>query len=201
MSSISQSLNDQKESVGLKARLRHLAEMALSAQVGGSPAAKAKFEVEIANKLSKIIPQQGYVATFNGFKNEPQFNHFINAPNVVMVYPLVTGSTIQFFKPLHQGDFIANKWGILEPSPDRSVQIARNEIAAVLTPGVAFDRQLNRLGRGRGYYDRFLDGYQGIKIGVGFSSQVLNEEIPVEEHDQRLDFLVTEKYVLQRFEK
>ncbi len=68
----------------------------------------------------------------------------------------------------------------------------------VATPGLAFDRAGNRLGRGKGYYDRFLAGARGAlgrditAIGLGFSEQLV-EEVPHTERDQRLDGVVTER--------
>lgn len=63
-----------------------------------------------------------------------------------------------------------------------------------LVPGVSFS--LNggqRLGRGKGYYDRFFEGRTGTKIGLAWSGQ-LKENIPVESHDCHMDFIVTENF-------
>jgi 5-formyltetrahydrofolate cyclo-ligase len=64
----------------------------------------------------------------------------------------------------------------------------------ILVPGVAFDRQGNRLGYGKGFYDRVLCGAGGssISVGVCFELQLV-ESLPVEDHDQCLDLLVTEE--------
>lgn len=88
-----------------------------------------------------------------------------------------------------QADVRVGYFGIREPSAD----CARTKLSAVdliLVPGVAFDRQGHRLGRGKGYYDRLLKTVRGLKCGVGFDEQLV-EEIPVEAHDVRLDFVVT----------
>jgi 5-formyltetrahydrofolate cyclo-ligase len=62
----------------------------------------------------------------------------------------------------------------------------------VLVPGIAFGEKGERLGRGKGFYDRYLSHFSGIKIGIGLSVQVL-DEIPMDSHDVHLDYLVTEK--------
>ena len=88
-----------------------------------------------------------------------------------------------------QADVRVGYFGIREPNAD----CARTKLSAVdliLVPGVAFDRQGHRLGRGKGYYDRLLKTVRGLKCGVGFDEQLV-EEIPVEAHDVRLDFVVT----------
>jgi 5-formyltetrahydrofolate cyclo-ligase len=66
-------------------------------------------------------------------------------------------------------------------------------------PGLAFDRKLFRLGRGRGFYDRALANTSGLKIGLASVQQISNTDIDSEEHDCPMDVVVTEKYVLKRF--
>ena len=68
---------------------------------------------------------------------------------------------------------------------------------AILIPGVAFDGSLNRIGRGKGYFDSYLKSYKGIKIGIFFSYQEI-EEVPTEAHDEKLDFIVTNKKIYRR---
>ena len=60
-------------------------------------------------------------------------------------------------------------------------------------PGVGFGLNGRRLGRGKGYYDRYLENSKALKIGVCWSGQ-LNEELPVESHDCHMDFIITEKF-------
>jgi 5-formyltetrahydrofolate cyclo-ligase len=55
---------------------------------------------------------------------------------------------------------------------------------------MAFDLSGNRLGRGRGFYDRILAEASGVKCGVGYDFQLV-EKIPVEPHDAKVDFIFT----------
>jgi 5-formyltetrahydrofolate cyclo-ligase len=95
-----------------------------------------------------------------------------------------------------------NELELREYQPDRTMSEARfrvrepegavvapGEVDLILVPGVAFDRQNHRLGRGKGYYDRLLKSMCARKIGVCFDFQVL-EEIPTEKHDVSMDFVV-----------
>lgn len=66
-----------------------------------------------------------------------------------------------------------------------------DEIELVIVPAVAYDRKGNRLGRGKGFYDRFLKSTQATKIGVGYEFQLV-EEIPVEPHDEKVDIVITQ---------
>lgn len=86
-------------------------------------------------------------------------------------------------------DLVVGKLGIREPAPHCG-RIAGNQIDLVLVPGVAFDVHGHRLGRGKGYYDRLLPALGGVKCGVAFDEQVL-EDIPAEPHDYTLQFVLT----------
>ena len=67
----------------------------------------------------------------------------------------------------------------------------------ILIPGLAFDKKLNRLGRGRGYYDRYLKNFTGIKVGVCFEVQLV-DVVPADDHDIELDYLITEKKIYNK---
>ena len=88
-------------------------------------------------------------------------------------------------------------YGIPEPDPLKAYRIDGKEIDAVILPGSVFDTGGGRLGYGGGYYDRFLvnDAPQACRIGLAFEMQLV-EVVPLEPHDQRLDYLVTEKRII-----
>ena len=79
-------------------------------------------------------------------------------------------------------------YGISQPNPDPSKVVEADGLDAVIVPGPAFDQARNRLGRGAGYYDRFLGSLPSrvAKIGIAFDFQVV-DCLPVEEHDVPLD--------------
>ncbi|MEE0830215.1 MAG: 5-formyltetrahydrofolate cyclo-ligase, partial [Longicatena sp.] len=60
-----------------------------------------------------------------------------------------------------------------------------------------FDDQLHRMGHGKGYYDRYLEGMNALKIGVGYEIQKL-DQIQVDEHDVSLDLIISEKQIYQK---
>jgi 5-formyltetrahydrofolate cyclo-ligase len=86
-----------------------------------------------------------------------------------------------------------NKFGIPEPTSDK---ILYPEI--LLVPLVAFDNNLNRIGYGGGYYDRYIKKAKKIKktltIGLAYSFQKV-KKIPINKHDIKLDFIITEKII------
>ena len=84
-----------------------------------------------------------------------------------------------------------NKYGIPETISKKKIYPG-----ILLIPLVAFDNQLNRLGYGGGYYDRYLSRFHDkdkiIKIGIGFSFQKVNN-LPTNKFDKKMDFIITEK--------
>lgn len=61
----------------------------------------------------------------------------------------------------------------------------------ILVPGLGFTKTGERIGRGKGFFDRFLENYQGATIGVCFEQQ-LKDNVCSEEHDVKMDYIVTE---------
>ena len=88
-----------------------------------------------------------------------------------------------------------NKYGIPEPE---TKEIVYPDV--LLIPLVAFDKKLNRLGYGGGYYDRLIKKFSKskkiIKIGLALSCQKINK-VPTNVHDQKLDYIVTNKYIIK----
>lgn len=90
-------------------------------------------------------------------------------------------------------DLAPGTWGIPEPGPHCAQMPDVSAVDLVLAPGVAFNRRGDRLGYGRGYYDRFITTLPGrpLLVAAAYSMQLLGK-IPVEPHDRRMDVLVTE---------
>ena len=88
-------------------------------------------------------------------------------------------------KPLVRVSF-----GISEPGEDCPL-LAREEIDLALVPAVCYDRRGCRLGFGGGYYDRWLEGFGGFTAGL-CRRAVLQDRVPAEAHDAKVDLLITE---------
>ena len=99
--------------------------------------------------------------------------------------------TMSFYQWSFKDPLTINIYGIPEP-------ISQNKVAPeiLLIPLVGFDRQLNRLGYGGGFYDRYISKIKKnkkiIKIGLGFSFQKI-DKLPINKHDKKLDYILTEK--------
>ncbi|MDD6895868.1 MAG: 5-formyltetrahydrofolate cyclo-ligase [Prevotellaceae bacterium] len=107
-----------------------------------------------------------------------------------ILLPKVTGDTTMELRRYEgQHDLEEGAFHIMEPRGKIFTDFASIDVAVV--PGMAFDRQGNRLGRGKGYYDRFLSALPAriYKIGVCFDFQKF-DSIPAEPTDVRMDIVV-----------
>ena len=84
----------------------------------------------------------------------------------------------------------AAAFGILEPGEDCPL-VDRGEVDLILVPAVCYDRRGFRLGFGGGYYDRWLAGSAALRVGL-CRQAILQDTVPVEAHDTRVDVLITE---------
>ena len=102
---------------------------------------------------------------------------------------------MDFYKWSFSDPLKVNKYGI--PEPEKKKMIYPD---ILLIPLVAFDQDLNRLGYGGGYYDRLIKKLSKkkkiMKIGLAFSFQKINK-VPINLYDQKLDYIVTNKYIVR----
>lgn len=106
-----------------------------------------------------------------------------------IVLPVVVGDELEF--RLYKGVEYLEKssgFGIMEPKTGELVD--PKEIGFAIIPGVAFDLKGNRLGRGKGFYDRTLPKLiNAVKVGVAYEFQLI-DSVPVSEQDQPVDFVI-----------
>ena len=102
---------------------------------------------------------------------------------------------MDFYKWSFKEPLKINKYGIPEPV---SKILVYPDI--LLVPLVAFDKKFNRLGYGGGYYDRLIEKLAKkkkiLKIGLALSVQKINQ-VPINKHDQKLDYIVTNKFIIK----
>lgn len=138
-------------------------------------------------------PQLHRIAVFAALPGEVDLAEWIaRHPERCWVYPRVAGETLRFHAVGDPAvDLTAGAFGIREPSPALP-EIAVDRIDAFVCPGLAFDAQGGRLGRGRGFYDRILAGARrdAVKIGVCFAYQIVPDTF-TQPHDVRMDTVVS----------
>ena len=106
-----------------------------------------------------------------------------------LLLPVVHGDGLLLRQCSNATTLAMGRYGIAEPQGQDFTDYAAIDLAVV--PGVAFDHQGNRLGRGKGYYDRLLPHLPtAYKIGICFPYQLVND-IPTDAHDIRMDEIIT----------
>lgn len=105
--------------------------------------------------------------------------------------PQVEGDCLNIRKYEGENSLKKGVMGIWEPVGTLCTNLS--EIDLIIVPGIAFDREGNRLGRGKGYYDRLLANLQAPTVGVCFHFQLV-DKIPVEYFDIKMQYVITEEY-------
>lgn len=124
---------------------------------------------------------------FIPMSSEPDWQADLWPPEKILAFPRTEENGLMRF--FCSREFRIGPWKAHEPVGDAAAPAPD----LILVPGLAFDSTGHRMGRGGGFYDRWLVGQLGVKkIGVCFSCQIV-ERVPREEHDIRLDALVTEE--------
>ena len=139
-----------------------------------------------------LFKRSANIMIFSSLPDELPTHHVIerwaSIKNVFL--PRVNGDDIDVIKyepgTLKQGSF-----NILEPTGDDVVN--PRVLDLIIVPGVAFDRNGNRCGRGKGYYDRFLSQTKATTIAVCFDCQLV-DSLPVEPHDIPAQYVVTNSF-------
>jgi len=131
------------------------------------------------------LPVRGEVDT-------SQIIEFLQSKNKRILLPVFDKKSGEYKISVYEvyADLESGPYAILQPVNIRTADIDQVEIA--LIPGVAFDTRGDRLGYGKGVYDRLLGGFKGLKIGLAYDFQIV-DKLPVEEHDMKMDLVVTEK--------
>ena len=166
---------------------------------------------EVANKSRKII---AHLSTLKVFTDAQTILFYISYGNEVFTHELIKSSlsttktvvvpksntsnyTLQLYILTDWNQLSSGAYHILEPNPDHHQQIAASTLDCILVPGVAFDLQGNRLGHGKGYYDRLLCGTPQIPhIGLAYECQLV-DHIPLDDHDLPVHYLVTEDRIVE----
>lgn len=145
-----------------------------------------------------LFQQASCVSLYHALPDEVQTVSILNRwyQSKQLALPLVQGDDLLLLQYEGPESVERGAFGIWEPKPTCRI-IQPEQIDLLLVPGVAFDRQGNRLGRGRGFYDRLLRTIQAPKMGICFDFQLL-PEIPTEPFDQPMDIILTDKRIITK---
>lgn len=152
---------------------------------------KATLSSHIFSQIATLeeVEQASVVALFVSLADEPETDAFIEqlSHHKRVVVPRIEGEEMEFYdisEGLHEGAF-----GIMEPVATTPVEPSKIDV--MIVPGVAFTRHGARLGRGKGFYDKYLshNDFRAYTIGVCYPCQVV-DKLPTEPHDKVMDKVV-----------
>lgn len=103
---------------------------------------------------------------------------------------LDSSGIMSFYRVMSTDDLESGSFGIMEPASHCAEYLPEGK-ALCITPALAYDRRGNRLGYGRGYYDRFLSGFEGFILGIGYDSSV-TDSLFGDSYDVPVDMIITE---------
>lgn len=162
---------------------------------------RPKLEARLWGNAKRVFPRasgRAICAGYRNYSNEASLDGLWPLLSGWQVaFPRVEGDELKFYIPQDKEAFSPNQWKILEPEPLKSKIVSLSDCQVVLVPGVAFDRQGGRLGHGKGFYDRALQDFGGLKVGIAFSSQISEEILPADKHDIFMDVIVTDEEILK----
>jgi prolyl-tRNA editing enzyme YbaK/EbsC (Cys-tRNA(Pro) deacylase) len=125
-------------------------------------------------------------------RSEISLDVLLADPSIAIVVPRVEATGAMTMRLYDPDRLVHHRLGFDEPREDAEIVDAA-DMDVVLVPGLVFDRRGGRLGRGKGYYDRFLASLprSTVRIGVTTEDSVV-DAVPTDEHDQRVGWLATE---------
>ncbi len=156
--------------------------------------------LKLAAKLfsSELFRKAGFIAFYVSLAEEVDTRRLIDralrlGKRVAVPKCDLKKRRLEFYEIKSRKELRKGVLGIQEPNADPARRVRPRQLDCVLVPGVAFDKRRNRLGRGAGFYDRFLKRVpkRTSKIGLGFSFQIVSR-VPTETHDVRLDAVMTD---------
>jgi len=135
-----------------------------------------------------------YVSFNNEVFTHTMIKKCLNEKEVVVPLSNIQNETLILSKIEKWEDLHLGSYGILEPK--RIIEFIPEKIDLIIVPGVGFDDKGNRLGHGKGYYDKLLQKTNARKIGLAFECQIV-DKIPTDENDVPVDLIITEKRVIR----
>lgn len=135
---------------------------------------------------SNLLKDKNIIALYYPLPYEINVLGVMNLYDAIYCFPKVVGSDIIFYKVNSLVDFKKGTFNVFEPST--SQEISRDNIDAFIIPcvGICFDGK--RIGYGKGYYDRYLSGYRGIKIALNYK-ECSDLDFKADDYDVKIDYI------------
>ena len=155
-----------------------------------SPGERQGRSLRICEQLHSLFFGKKVLALFAPTRTEPNLDLLWDLgllASHLVCYPRCEGETLLFRPVLALSELVSGRFGIRQPVAGPALA----QLDLIVVPGLAFTAEGNRLGRGAGFYDRFLSAIPAttVKVGVCFEFQRVSE-VPQESHDVKMDAVV-----------
>jgi len=169
--------------------------------------ARGKKDESIRKRLSALseYAEAGTILFYASFKSEVDTFELIREnilKNKTVVLPRVDmrNFSLTLYEICALDDLAPGCFGIPEPRAAEDRIINPSDIDIMIIPGVAFDEHCNRLGYGKGFYDRLLSLKEAPALALAYDEQIMGR-IPAELHDIRMDKIITDKRIIRCHEQ
>ena len=157
---------------------------------------RTRFSEQIRCRIEQLpeFKQAKTILLYHSLPDEADTSSFLRLwkEDKRLLLPAVKGDNL-IIRNYHPEKLKTGRYGIIESQGDRITDLS--VIDMIIIPGVAFDKKRNRLGRGKGYYDRLLSQVETCKIGICYDCQI-TDFLPVEKHDIPMDYIITESGII-----
>ena len=159
---------------------------------------KERQSEKIASILQKFSLPSGSICIYNSLPSEVNtkaiIEYFCKSHSVYL--PVVDGDDMLLVKVDKDTKYQVASWGISEPIGER---LSPDDVrpTVTVTPLLGADKNLNRLGKGKGYYDRYFERVDTLKVGLAFEEQILDKVI-CDKWDKPLDMVITPSGIIRR---
>lgn len=123
--------------------------------------------------------------------------HMLDNGKIVVVPRMEKNGRLSHYRIESLEELTINKWGVSEPESKQKKRVETGDLDLIIVPMVAGDTHNNRLGYGKGYYDRFLSGISATKTGVLFDVQLYENRLPTDKFDVQMDMIITESALVE----
>ncbi len=167
--------------------------------------AKAAKEKQLALHLFKLLQQlsitletkQLLIGAYHPIKSELNWLSLLSLMQLDLAFPaFISEGEMEFYRAEVSDLELSLEFGtkMLCPKKERRVKPVIPDLLFI--PGLAFSLEGARLGRGAGFFDRYLENYHGVKVGICFQEQI-QKKIPQDPHDQHMNFVVTDEGIFE----
>ncbi len=147
---------------------------------------------EVFNRLEILdsFKRSNNILVYHSLPDELPTTDFINKWQSTknLFLPRVNGDDLEIL-PYRKSELQTGSFDIEEPIGNDIVDV--DKIDLIIVPAVGYDKSGNRLGRGKGYYDRMMKSSKAVKIGIGYDFQLF-DALPIEPHDIPVDIVITQ---------